>query len=61
MTKALDGPSALLRNLHNIRIRMGGKNNCFYGLRIWKDLDKNQLTSLKLCISSFLCGFRVDL
>ena len=26
-----------------------------------KDLDKNQLTSLKLCISSFLCGFRVDL
>ena len=61
VTQALDGPSALLPNVHNIRIRMGGKNNCFCSLRMWKDLDKNQLTSLKLCISSFLCGFRADL
>ena len=35
-----------------------GKNNCFCNLRMWGDSNKNRLTSLKLCFSSFLCGLR---
>ena len=33
------------------------KNNCSCSLRMHKDLNKNRLTLLKLCVSSFLCGF----
>ena len=28
---------------------------------MWRDFNKNWLTLLKLCVSSFLCGFRADL
>ena len=36
----------------------GGRNGCFCSLRMWKDLTKIWLTSLKLCVSSGLCGSR---
>ena len=29
---------------------------CFCNLRMWKDLNKSCLTSIKLCVSSFLCA-----
>lgn len=35
-----------------------GRNGCFCSLRMWKDLTKIWLTSLKLCVSSGLCGSR---
>ena len=30
-------------------------------LRKWKDINKKQLTLLKMCVTSFLCGPRADL
>lgn len=62
-------PPLLLRNVQNIRVCMGEKQLFLSGahrqsvkyIRMWKDLNKNLLTSLKLCISpSFPCGFRTD-
>ena len=46
----------LLRNLQNRTICKDKKGNCFSlcKLRMWKDLNKNWLISLKLCVSSFL-------
>lgn len=35
-----------------------GRNVFFCSLRMWKDLTKICLTSLKLCVSSGLCGSR---
>ena len=52
--------SALLHNIQNIRICMGKKNR-FCNLRKWKDFNKKQLTLLKMCVTSLLCGPRVDL
>ena len=34
---------------------------CFCNLRMWKDLNKNYLTSIKLCVSSFLYGPRANI
>ena len=36
----------------------GGRNGCFCSLRMWKYLTKIWLISLKLCVSSGLCGSR---
>ena len=47
-------------NVQNIRFEWEEKNG-FCSLRMWKDLNKNRLTLLKMCVSSFLCGFRADL
>ena len=44
--------SALLRNIQNIRICMGKKTYRFSNLRKWKDFNKKQLTSLKMCAKS---------
>ena len=33
----------------------------FCNLRKWKDFNKKQLTSLKMCVTSLLCGPRADL
>ena len=33
----------------------------FCNLRKWKDFNKKQLTSLKMCVTSLLCGSRTDL
>ena len=52
---------ALLRNIQNIRICMGKKTYCFCNLRKWKDFNKKQLTLLKMCVTSLLCGPRADL
>ena len=61
--------TVLLRNVQNIRVCMGEKQLFLSGahrqsvkyIRMWKDLNKNLLTSVKLCISpSFPCGFRTD-
>ena len=52
--------SALLHNIQNIRICMGKKNR-FCNLRKWKDFNKKQLTLLKMCVTSLLCGPRADL
>ena len=40
---------------------MGEKKTIIYSLRMSEDLNKNRPTSLKLCVSSFLRGFRADL
>ena len=53
--------SALLRNIQNIRIGMGKKTYRFCNLRKWKDFNKKQLTLLKMCVTSLLCGPRADL
>ena len=53
--------SALLRNVRNIRICMGKKTYRFCNLRKWKDFNKKQLTLLKMCVTSLLCGPRADL
>ena len=34
---------------------------CFCNLRMWKDLNKSYLTSIKLCVSSFLYGPRANI
>ena len=39
----------------------GRKSNCFCSLWMWKDLIKNWWTSVKLSVSSFLCGFWANL
>ena len=53
--------SALLRNIRNIRICMG-KSYHFCNLRKWKDFNKKkQLTLLRMCVKSLLCGRRADL
>ena len=52
---------ALLRNIQNIRICVGKKTYCFCNLRKWKDFNKKQLTLLKMCVTSLLCGPRADL
>ena len=52
--------SALLHNIQNIRICMGKKNR-FCNLRKWKDFNKKQLTLLKMCVMSLLCGPWADL
>ena len=48
--------SALLRNIQN-----GKKTYRFRNLRKWKDFNKKQLTLLKMCATSLLCGPRADL
>ena len=53
--------SALLRNIQNIRICMGKKTFRFSDLRKSKDFNKKQLTLLKMCVTSLLCGPRADL
>ena len=52
--------SALLRNIRNIMICIG-KNFRFCNLRKRKDSNKKQLTLLKMCVSSLLCGPRADI
>ena len=49
------------RKVQNIRICMGEKNNCFCSPRMLKELNKNRLTLLNFCVSSFQCGFRADI
>ena len=39
----------------------GKKTYRFCNLRKWKDFNKKQLTSLKMCVTSLLCGPRADL
>ena len=57
--------SAKLRNIQNIRICVGKKKpivSVTYeneGISIIK--KKKQLTSLKMCVTSLLCGPRADL
>ena len=53
--------SALLRNIQNIMICIGKKTYRFCNLRKWKDFNKKQLTLLKMCVTSLLCGTRTDL
>ena len=53
--------STLLRNIQNIRICVGKKTYRFCNLRKGKDFNKKQLTLLKRCVTSLLCGPRVDL
>ena len=53
--------SALLRNIQNIRICVGKKPYRFCNLRQWNDFNKKQLTLLKMCVTSLLCGPRADL
>ena len=53
--------SALLRNIRNVRICMGKKTYRFCNLQKWKDFNKKQLTLLKMCVTSPLCGPRADL
>ena len=38
-----------------------GKKNIVSDLRKWKDFNKKQLTLLKMCVKSLLCGPRADL
>ena len=52
--------STLLRNIQNIWICVG-KKNIVSDLRKWKDFNKKQLTLLKMCDKSLLCGLRADL
>ena len=54
---SIGGASALLRNIQNIRICLGKKTYRFCNLRKWKDLNKKQLTLLKICVIYVLCGF----
>ena len=49
--------SALLRNIQNIR----KKTYRFRNLQKWTDFNKKQLTFLKMCVTSLLCGPRADL
>ena len=53
--------SALLHNIQNIRICKRKKIYRFCNLRKWKDFNKKQLTLLKMCVTSLLCGPRADL
>ena len=53
--------SALLCNIQNIRIFMGKKAYRFCNRQKWKDFNKTQLTLLKMCVTSLLCGPRADL
>ena len=53
LDQARNMTSALSSNLQNIRIGVR-KNICFCNLRMWKGLNKNRLTSLLFCFSSFL-------
>ena len=40
---------------------MGEKTIVSVAYKCYKDLNKNQLTLLQLCVSSFLCGSRTNL
>ena len=53
--------SALFLNIQNISICMGKKNYRFCNLQKRKDFNKKQLTLLKMCVTSLLCGPRADL
>ena len=55
--------SALLRNIQNIRICMGKKPivSVTYENERISILKKKQLTLLKMCVTSLLCGPRTDL
>ena len=44
----------------SIRISMGKKTYRFSNLRKWKDYNKKQLTLLKMCVTSLLCGPLAD-
>ena len=53
--------SALLRNIQNIRICMGKKTIVSVTYKNERISIKKQLTLLKMCATSLLCGPRVDL
>ena len=53
--------SALLRTVQNIRICMGNKPIVSVSYEIERISIKKQLTLLKMCVTSPLCGPRVDL
>ena len=52
--------STLLRNIQNIWICVG-KKTIVSDLRKWNYFNKKQLTLLKMCVKSLLCGPRADL
>ena len=53
--------SALLRNIQNIRICMGKKPIVSVTYENERISIKKQLTLLKMCVTSLLCGPRADL
>ena len=53
--------SALLRNIQNVRIWMGKKPIVFVTYENERISIKKQLTLLKMCVTSLLCGPRADL
>ena len=53
--------SALLRNIQNIRICMGKKTFVSVTYENERISKKKQLTLLKMCVQSLLCGPRADL
>ena len=53
--------SALLRNTQNIRICMGEKPIVCVTYENERIAIKKQLTLLKMCVTSLLCGPRADL
>ena len=55
------GASALLRNIQNIRICMGKKPIVSVTYENERISLKKQLTLLKMCVMSLLCGPRADL
>ena len=53
--------SALLRNIQNIRICIGKKTFVSVTYENERISKKKQLTLLKMCVQSLLCGPRADL
>ena len=53
--------SALLRNIQNIKVCMGKKPIVSLTYKNERISIKKQLTSLKICVTSLLCGPRADL
>ena len=52
---------AQARNMSIDKDLYGKKTYRFCNLRKWKDFNKKQLTLLKMCVTSLLCGPRADL